>query len=166
MMKKTAFICGAALIMAMATACGNSSTASTTAAATAASGTEVTAPASDVQMQYISAADAKAEIGTDGVTFLDVRKADDYKAGHIDGAVSVDMDAAKEGDFQAGVASMEPIAEEHDDKLILICYSGKRYAQASTNVLSALGYDMSKVYTLEGGMTQWGEDFPGETVAE
>ena len=165
-MKKTAFICGAALIMAMATACGNSSTASTTAAATVAAGEEVTAPASDVAMQYITAADAKAELGTDGVTILDVRKADDYKAGHIDGAVSVDMDAAKGGDFQAGVTNMEPVAADSDDKLVLVCYSGKSYAQAATNVLSALGYDMSKVYTLEGGMKQWDADFPGETVAE
>ena len=42
---------------------------------------------------------------------------------------------------------MQPIVDEHDDNLVIICYSGKSYAQATTNVLSALGYDMSKVYT-------------------
>ena len=36
-----------------------------------------------------------------------------------------------------------------DDTLVVICYTSKSYAQATTNVLSALGYDMSKVYTLE-----------------
>ena len=52
-----------------------------------------------------------------------------------------------------------------DDTLILICYSGKRYAQATTNVLAALGYDMSKVYTLEGGFTAWSEAYPENVEA-
>lgn len=41
-----------------------------------------------------------------------------------------------------------------------------RYTEATTNVLSALGYDMSKVYTLEGGFTKWSETYPDvvETV--
>ena len=65
------------------------------------------------------------------------------------------MDAAKEGDFNAGVSTMQVATRDMDDTLVLVCYSGKRYAQATTNVLSALGYDMSKVYTLEGGFTKW-----------
>jgi len=48
---------------------------------------------------------------------------------------------------------------------ILVCYSGKRYAQAATNALSAIGYDMSKVYTLEGGFTNWSETLPELTTA-
>ena len=39
-------------------------------------------------------------------------------------------------------------------------YSGKKYAQASTNALSAIGYDMDKVVTLEGGFTAWTETYP------
>lgn len=70
------------------------------------------------------------------------------------------MDAAKEGDFQAGVEAMKETAEQSDDILILVCYSGKRYAQATTNVLSALGYDLSKVYTLEGGFKAWSAEYP------
>ena len=65
------------------------------------------------------------------------------------------MDAAKEGDFNAGVSTMQVATRDMDDTLVLVCYSGKRYAQATTNVLSALGYDMSKVYTLEGGYKAW-----------
>jgi len=30
------------------------------------------------------------------------------------------------------------------------------------NVLAALGYDMSKVYTLEGGFTKWSETYPDQ----
>lgn len=76
------------------------------------------------------------------------------------------MDAAKEGDFDAGVAAMQTLTQTTDDTLILVCYSGKSYAQASTNVLSAMGYDMSKVFTLEGGFTAWTETYPDNVTAE
>ena len=113
-------------------------------------------------MQYMSVEDAHSNLGKDGYTFLDVRKAEDHKTSCVPGSVGVDMDAAKGGDFQAGVTAMQPIVDEHDDNLVIICYSGKSYAQATTNVLSALGYDMSKVYTLEGGFTKWSETYPDQ----
>ena len=121
---------------------------------------EIKAPEQDVEMQYMSVEDAAGVLDTDGYLFLDVRKAEDYDASHIPGAVSADMDAAKNGDFDAGVATMQAATDGVDDTLIVICYSGKSYAQATTNVLSALGYDMSKVYTLEGGFTAWTETYP------
>ena len=183
MKKRIAVLFGTALLAGMMTACGGD-TAETTAAATTAAETaaeteaaaeeteaaaeeteaaaEIVAPAEDVAMQYISIEDAKADIGADGYTFFDVRKAADYETGHIPGAVSADMDAAKEGDFEAGVATMQAATDGLDDNLVIICYSGKKYAQATTNVLSAIGYDMSKVYTLEGGMTAWSETYPDD----
>lgn len=126
---------------------------------------DVAAPEKDVKMQYISAADAADVLGTDGYTFLDVRKAEDYAASHIPGAISTDMDAAKEGDFNAGVATMQTATKDLTDTLVIICYSGKAYAQATTNVLSAIGYDMSKVYTLEGGFNGWSETYPDKVEA-
>ncbi len=173
MKKRFAVLCGTMLLAGALTACGGN-TAETTAAATtaAAAGTEaaaeaeaaaeITEPAEDVAMQYISIEDAKGDVGADGYTFFDVRKVADYETGHIPGAVSADMDAAKEGDFQAGVATMQAATDGLDDNLVIICYSGKKYAQATTNVLSAIGYDMSKVYTLEGGMTAWSETYPDD----
>ena len=123
----------------------------------------IVAPASDVEMQYITPADALEVIESEEYVFFDVRKAADYAAGHIPGALGYDMDAAKEGNFQAGVTTMTPALRGLDKNIILVCYSGKRYAQASTNVLSAMGYDMTKVYTLEGGFTAWSETYP-ETI--
>ena len=120
----------------------------------------IVAPETDVEMQYMTPAEALELLETEGYTFFDVRKAADYTTAHIPGAVGTDMDAAKEGDFAAGVATMQVATRGMDDTLILVCYSGKRYAQATTNVLSALGYDMSKVYTLEGGFTAWSEAYP------
>ena len=140
----------AAMVLGSLTACNNS-------ASNTSSTTTVTAPAEDVAMQYISVADAATKVGAEGYTFLDVRKAADYTTDHIEGAISADMDAAKNGDFAAGVATMEPIAASLDGTVIVVCYAGKSYAQAATNVLSALGYDMTKVYTLEGGFTAWTE---------
>jgi len=126
----------------------------------------VVAPAEDVAMQYITAADALAVLEDEGYVFFDVRKAADYATAHIPGALSYDMDAAKEGDFDAGVATMQEAVKELDKNIIVICYSGKRYAQATTNVLSALGYDMSKVYTLEGGFNGWKDTYADKVTAE
>ena len=126
----------------------------------------VTAPAEDVAMQYITVDEAAELLNDDAYVFFDVRKAADYETAHIPGALGHDMDAAKEGDFDAGVATMQVATRDLDKNIILVCYSGKRYAQATTNVLSALGYDMSKVYTLEGGFTAWSETYPDNVTAE
>ena len=72
-------------------------------------------------------------------------------------AISVDMDAAVNGGTAAGEASMKAAFDGKDSTLILVCYSGKKYAQASTNALSAIGYDMSKVFTLQDGFNNWKE---------
>ena len=119
----------------------------------------------DVAMQYITADEAKALVGNDEYVFFDVRKAADSSANSIPGAQAWDMDAAKEGDAEAGKATMKKATEGLDKKLILVCYSGKRYAQATTNALAAIGYDMSKVYTLEGGFNNWSEKLPELTTA-
>ena len=119
----------------------------------------------DVAMQYITADEAKALVENDEYVFFDVRKAADSAANTIIGAEAWDMDAAKEGDAEAGKATMTEATKGLDKKIILVCYSGKRYAQASTNALAAIGYDMSKVYTLEGGFNNWSEKLPELTTA-
>lgn len=116
--------------------------------------------AADVPMQYMSADEMNAVLGQDGYTVIDLRKVADYEAAHIPFAVNADLDAAVNGDTAAGEEAMKAVTQGMDDTLILVCYSGKRYAQAGTNALSAIGYDMTKVYTLEGGMQQWTEDYP------
>ena len=127
----------------------------------AACGNETTEPeTNDVPMQYITPAEAKELLDDEGYVFFDLRKTADSSVSSIPGAEAWDMDAAKEGDAEAGKATMTEATEGLDKNIILICYSGKRYAQATTNALSAIGYDMSKVYTLEGGFTAWSETYP------
>ena len=145
----------AVMLLGLLCACGTKAPASNPAA-------DIVAPESDIEMKYMSVADAHGLLNTDGYTFVDVRKAADHNTSTVPGAVGIDMDAAKEGDFAAGVTAMKQLTQATDDTLIIICYSGKRYAQATTNVLYALGYDMSKVYTLEGGFTAWTETYASE----
>ena len=123
------------------------------------------APATtDVAMQYIKAEEAKELLDSDEYVFFDIRKAADSSSNSIPGAQAWDMDAAKEGDAEAGKATMTEATRDLDKKIILVCYSGKRYAQAATNALSAIGYDMTKVFTLEGGFTNWSEVYPELTT--
>ena len=141
-------------VMALALiACGTTEAPATEAPATA-----------DVAMQYITRDEAKTLLENDEYVFFDIRKAADSSANSIPGALAYDMDAAKEGDAEAGKATMTEATKDLDKKIILVCYSGKRYAQAATNALSAIGYDMSKVYTLEGGFTGWSENLPELTT--
>ena len=124
------------------------------------SSSSTTKEVKEVTMKEESVDSLKDEVGKDDVVFLDVRKAEDYKTGHIIGAVNADMDKAKDGDNENGLSTMEAAIKDNNlksQKLVLVCYSGKKYAQAGTNILSALGYDMSKVVTLQGGMKAWTE---------
>lgn len=115
------------------------------------------APSADVEMKYMTADETEAVLGNTDYVIVDVRKAADYAEGHIPGSVSVDMDAAVNGDTAAGEAAMKAALDGKDSTLILVCYSGKKYAQASTNALAAIGYDMSKVFTLQDGFNNWKE---------
>lgn len=88
-------------------------------------------------VQNNTPADAEANLDSSDYVFIDLRKADDYKAGRIKGAIAADMDACKGGDFQNGVDTMKAALKDAtgsengaDKKLVLICYSGKSYAQA------------------------------------
>ena len=114
MMKKVfAVVCTLALAGGVLAGCsGNSDNAEkkSDSAATeqkAAATDEVKAPESDVAMKYITSADAEANLDSSDYVFIDLRKADDYKAGHIKGAIAADMDACKGGDFQNGVDTMK-----------------------------------------------------------
>ena len=104
-------------------------------------------------------------LGQEGYLVLDVRKAADYETSHIPGAVSADMDAAVNGDTEAGIETMTAATEGVDDTIVLVCYSGKKYAQASTNALAQIGYDMEKVFTLQDGFNGWSEAYPDNVEA-
>ena len=119
----------------------------------------------DVEMKYMTVDELNDVLGSDGYVVLDVRKAADYETSHIPGAVSADMDAAVNGDTEAGIETMTAATEGVDDTIVLVCYSGKKYAQASTNALAQIGYDMEKVFTLQDGFNGWSEAYPDNVEA-
>lgn len=114
-------------------------------------------------MSYISPEDTRAIV--DGgnekdYVLLDVRKAEDFEAGHTDNFSSADLDKAKEGDAADGKANLEKAIDEQtggegigDKEVLLMCYSGKSYAQAGTDLLiNELGVNPDQIKTIEGGM--------------
>ncbi len=154
-MKKTiaALLSVLVLVPALA-ACTPTATVTTTAAPSAA--TTAAAPAANkVEMKKISAADAAALIGKPGYKFIDLRKAADVAISTVKSAVPADLSAAVEGDTASGIAALKEVTNGSADQLVLVCYTGNKYAQAATDALSAIGYDMSKVVTLDGGFKEF-----------
>ena len=83
------------------------------------------------------------------VIVLDVRAADEFRDGHIEGAVNIDV---KESDFLEKAKAMLPSGKT----IAVYCRSGRRSANAC-NQLSAEGY---KTFNLKGGIIAWTEEIP------
>ena len=115
------------------------------------------ASTNDVEMKKISVEEAHEKLGASDWTFVDTRKASDYEVSHIDNAVSLDMDVVVTGNDEATAKAnaAKLIPSLNGNNLIIVCYSGNRYAKAATKALSENNYDMSKVWTLDGGMKAW-----------
>lgn len=90
----------------------------------------------------ISIAEAKALIDRGGATIGDVRDADAYRSGRIEGAHHVEQETLE--DF----LRMAP----KDKPLILYCYHGNS-SQGAANYFHGLGYE--EVYSVDGGYEAW-----------
>jgi rhodanese-related sulfurtransferase len=77
-----------------------------------------------------------------GVVVVDVRTPSEYAAGHIDGAVNIDVESA---DFDAQVAKLDKGAT-----YAVYCHSGRRSGIA-TGKMGDAGF--TKVYNLQGGIS-------------
>jgi rhodanese-related sulfurtransferase len=88
---------------------------------------------------------------TAGTMYLvDIRKAEHYNAGHVEGAVNVVA-----GDI---LNHLESTSDDDGKDVIVICYSGQSAAWA-TSLLRMAGYD--NAYSMKFGMCSWHEDFAG-----
>jgi len=98
---------------------------------------------------YISASDVKTLMPVaNGVYIVDVRGADDYATGHIEGATNVPLT-----DVPAHLDGMDVSGY---DKVAIVCYSGQSAAWV-TNICRIKGYD--NVHSMKYGMTSWNADF-------
>ena len=80
------------------------------------------------------------------VILLDVRTADEYAEGHIEGAILIDQ---KQSDFMEKAKDTLPI----DKTIAVYCRSGRRSANAADK-LADIGY---KCVNLKGGIIAWKE---------
>jgi rhodanese-related sulfurtransferase len=83
-------------------------------------------------------------IADTNVVVLDVRTADEFKAGHIERAINIDQ---YESDFMEKAMAKLP----KDRTIAIYCRSGKRSANAAGKLASE-GY---KIVNLKGGILAW-----------
>jgi len=77
------------------------------------------------------------------VTFLDVREADEFAAGHLPGAINIHYDQV------ASRADQLP----HEHPIVIYCIHSAHRAPEAAKSLQALGFD--NVWVLEGGIVAW-----------
>ena len=139
MLKKRSLVALAvSLGLAVLSSCGDSSpsSASTTPPATSdVAGYQLLTPAE---------ADALLHEPPDGLVVLDVRTPEEFAAGHIAGAVDLDLQG---GAFETGVAALDP-----KSPYFVYCQSDNRSGQAVA-YLQQQGFD--SIYELEGGIGAW-----------
>ena len=113
------------------------------------------------EFQYITAPELEVIVSEEDSEYVvfDVRKKADYDAEHIKGSVSADVDSVvseeKDEPARANIAQALSETDTEGKKIVLLCYSGKRYAQAATNLLVESGVEAGQIYTLEGGYKGW-----------
>lgn len=99
-----------------------------------------------IEYNKISAEEAKEIMDTEEVIILDVRTEEEYKEGHIEGALLIP-------DY-----NLKDLAESElpnkDDKILVYCKSGNRSKSASKTLID-LGY--TNVYDF-GGISSWPYD--------
>lgn len=111
--------------------------------------------------QYMTADELKTIVTEEKSDYvvLDVRKKADYDTEHVKGSISADVDSiVSNQDNAPAKANIEKALSEldsKDKKFVLLCYSGKRYAEAATGLLKEAGIDAANIYTLEGGYKGW-----------
>lgn len=93
------------------------------------------------KVDQVSAVDARQR-QTDGAVIVDVRELNEWRQGHIPGAIHIPLGqlASHAGRF------------DRTQELIMVCRSGHRSA-AATSALNQAGYE--NVSNLQGGMIAW-----------
>ena len=131
-MKKLLAVLFAAVLTVGAIGCSKQENSDSSAATTAQEAQTMTG-------QEVLDAMASDEGQAGDIVLVDVRKADEYAAGHIEGAVNITLE-----DIQADVSQLDSYK---DKQVILYCNSGNRSGQAAT-ILLENGF--TNVYNADG----------------
>ena len=85
------------------------------------------------------------EMQQEGALVVDVRRPDEWTAGHASGAVHIPVD-----DFLGEAEAKLP----KDGDLLFICAAGVRSALAA-EMAAALGFESERLYNIEAGTPKW-----------
>ncbi len=109
-----------------------------------------TAPGESVEnnpvptLQTITASEAILLIESDSsLTIIDVRRPDEYAAGHIPGAVNIDISSS----FADEVGRLD-----RDESYLIYCATGIR-GESALNIMGDLGF--TRIHNLGGGISAW-----------
>ena len=97
-------------------------------------------------VQTVDAQQFSSVVAAAGTTVIDVRTPAEFAAGHLDGAVNIDVQGA---DFDAQIAALPK-----DGTYAVYCHSGRRSADATSRMADA---GFAKVYNLDGGVQAWAD---------
>ena len=92
----------------------------------------------------VNAQDFATTIATSGVVILDVRTPGEFAAGHIAGAINIDVES---GNFESDIAGLDK-----NTTYAVYCHSGRRSGIA-TNTMADQGF--THLYNLDGGIGAW-----------
>lgn len=91
--------------------------------------------------------DSKAfsnKIAEPGVVILDVRTAGEFTAGHIEGAINIDVEGMQ---FESGIANLDKTAT-----YAVYCHSGRRSGIAVGKMADA---GFTNLFNLQSGINDW-----------
>ncbi len=83
-------------------------------------------------------------INHEDAAVLDVREPDEYREGHIKGAIHIPLGLLE--------GQLDKLEKYRDHPLVVYCRSGQRAAKAAA-ILQRQGF--SKIYKMNGGMMAW-----------
>ena len=92
----------------------------------------------------ISVDEASQWYDDDDVTFIDVRRSDEYLEGHIKGALFITVDDI--------LSRIDELPE--NDKLLFICAAGVRSGLAC-EMAAAMGLESDRLFNIEEGTETW-----------
>jgi len=98
----------------------------------------------DAGYQVVDAEKFKELLADEDIQVVDVRTADEYNSGTIDGAINIDVTAS---DFKTNIAELDK-----SKKTLIFCRSGGRSARAGA-VMEEMGF--ATVVDLSGGYMSW-----------
>lgn len=105
----------------------------------------------------ITAEEIKTQISVDAskIHIIDLRSPADFSAGHIAGAVNIELEKLRQHFMSINPSSYTKIA--------IVCYTGQT-ASYGASLLRLLGYN--NVFALKWGMASWHSDFKGKWTSK